>query len=113
MKPGKKLSALLLSLLLTSFLWTAAVAVEEPTAPLSVKDGMLQPVFTFTDPLYMDYTNKGSDLLRFSVWVETDYDTDGDDLKCDIVVDTKKRTRKRNKHKRTTRHTTCATCTHG
>lgn len=84
MKPGKKLSALLLSLLLTSFLWTAAIAAEEPMAPLSVKDGMLQPVFTFTDPLYMDYTNKGSDLLRFSVWVETDYDTDGDG-KDDLV----------------------------
>ncbi len=31
-----------------------------------------------------DYTNEGSDILRFCVWVETDYDTDLDG-KADLV----------------------------
>ena len=52
----------------------AGAAAEGDMGPLSVKDGMLQPVFTYTDALTPDYTNAGSDILRFCVWVETDYD---------------------------------------
>ena len=58
--------------------------LAEAKTPLRVENGMLQPVFTVTDMRSGDYTNEGSDILRFCVWVETDYDTDGDG-KADLV----------------------------
>ena len=43
-----------------------------------IADGMAQPILRYTDARQPDYTNEGSDLLRFTVYVETDYDTDLD-----------------------------------
>ena len=48
------------------------------------EDGMAQPVFSYTNLRDINYTNEGSDILRFCVYVETDYDTDGDG-KADLV----------------------------
>ena len=42
------------------------------------EDGMAQPVFEYSDLRAADYTNEGSDILRFCVYVETDHDTDSD-----------------------------------
>ena len=58
--------------------------------PLFV-NGMAQPIFPFTSGAVMEgynsdepYSNEDSDIIRFFVWVETDYDTDGDG-KLDLV----------------------------
>ncbi len=67
---------------------TAAVnlrnAVENGT-PLFV-DGVAQPIFPYTSGMADkdDYSNEDSDIIRYSVYVETNYDTDGDG-KLDLV----------------------------
>ena len=48
------------------------------------ENGMAQPVFSYTNLRDVNYTNEGSDILRFCVYVETDYDTDSDG-KADLV----------------------------
>ena len=48
------------------------------------EDGMAQPVFKYTNLRDPSYTNDGSDILRYCVYVETDHDTDGDG-KADLV----------------------------
>ena len=47
-------------------------------------NGMAQPIFPYTKGTTKGYTNENSDVLRYSVYVETDYDTDGDG-KLDLV----------------------------
>ena len=49
-----------------------------------IKDGMAMPFIRCSDPWEKDYSNENSDILRFAVWVETDYDTDLDG-KPDLV----------------------------
>ena len=67
---------------------TAAVnlrnAVKNGT-PLFV-DGVAQPIFPYTSgvPTEDGYSNDNSDIIRYSVYVETNYDTDGDG-KLDLV----------------------------
>ena len=67
---------------------TAAVnlrnAVKNGT-PLFV-DGVAQPIFPYTSgvPTKDGYSNDKSDIIRYSVYVETNYDTDGDG-KLDLV----------------------------
>ena len=67
---------------------TAAVnlrnAVKNGT-PLFV-DGVAQPIFPYTSgvPTEDGYSNEKSDIIRYSVYVETNYDTDGDG-KLDLV----------------------------
>ena len=72
-------------ILILCFLCSAALAetAEEPGF-LRIENGMLQPVLRWSDLREEDYTNDGSDILRFCVWVETDYDTDLDG-KADLV----------------------------
>lgn len=48
------------------------------------RDGMAQPVFKYSDARADGYTNANSELWRFCVYVESDYDTDLDG-KCDLV----------------------------
>ena len=43
-----------------------------------IENGMAQPMARYTDAQSLRYTNAGSDLLRYVVYVETDYDTDLD-----------------------------------
>ena len=52
--------------------------------PLVIEDGMAQPMLTWSDYRAEDYTNEGSDILRFCTYVETDKDTDGDGM-ADLV----------------------------
>ena len=67
---------------------TAAVnlhnAVKNGT-PLFI-DGVAQPIFPYTSgvPTKDGYSNDKSDIIRYSVYVETNYDTDGDG-KLDLV----------------------------
>lgn len=48
------------------------------------KDGLAQPILTYTDASVETYTNEGSDIVRYCVYVETDYDTDTDG-KLDLI----------------------------
>ena len=59
-------------------------AVKNGT-PLFV-DGVAQPIFPYTSgvPTKDGYSNDKSDIIRYSVYVETNYDTDGDG-KLDLV----------------------------
>ncbi len=59
-------------------------AVKNGT-PLFV-DGVAQPIFPYTSGVPTDegYSNADSDIIRYSVYVETNYDTDGDG-KLDLV----------------------------
>lgn len=78
----KKGLMLVLALCLTAF--AACGEAEGTDGILIVEDGMLRPIF-YTDNLMEDnYTNEGQDILRYCVWVETDYDTDLDG-KADLV----------------------------
>ena len=61
----------------------ASAAKENDKTPVFA-DGMAQPVLTYTNLRELDYTNEGSDILRFCVYVETDYDTDSDGM-ADLV----------------------------
>lgn len=47
-------------------------------AGMIIEGGMAQPMARYTDAQRPDYSNEGSELLRFPVYVETDYDTDLD-----------------------------------
>ena len=51
---------------------------------LIFEDGMAQPILEYTDLRDGDYTNEGSDILRYCVYIETDHDTDSDG-KADLV----------------------------
>lgn len=57
---------------------------ETPAAQMVFSDGMAQPVFKYSDARAEGYTNANSELWRFCVYVESDYDTDLDG-KCDLM----------------------------
>ena len=52
-------------------------ALEEPVS-LKFEDGEAQPILEFSDLRDPYYTNENSDILRYCVYVETDFDTDAD-----------------------------------
>ena len=83
-----KRHSLLLSLFCLLLLFSVSLAETAETLPydgtLKIADGTLLPMLSFTDGSDKNYTNEGSDILRFVVYVETDYDTDGDG-KLDLV----------------------------
>ena len=79
----KKMISLLLCLCLAAGI--APVYTEEVSAKKPVfENGLAMPVFKYTDARESSYTNENSEILRFCVYVETDYDTDGDGL-ADLV----------------------------
>ncbi|MCD8344078.1 MAG: hypothetical protein LUC19_06830, partial [Oscillospiraceae bacterium] len=62
---------------------TAAMSAETKS-PLFV-NGMAQPIFPYTTGSVLEgYSNEDSDIIRFCVYVETDWDTDNDGYK-DLV----------------------------
>ena len=63
---------------------SGAFAAEDTVTIPEFENGMAQPVFGYTNLRDVNYTNEGSDILRFCVYVETDYDTDSDG-KADLV----------------------------
>lgn len=69
-------------LLLSPAAVTGAADLDQDV--LRFVDGAPLPVFTVSDPRDPMYTNEGSDILRFCVYVETDYDTDNDGM-ADLV----------------------------
>ncbi len=57
---------------------------EDGTAGPVIENGLALPVVEFSNPHDYSYTNAASDIVRFVVYVETDYDTDLDS-KPDLV----------------------------
>jgi len=51
---------------------------------LRIENGTLLPMCAYSDPRDPAYSNENSDILRFCVYVETDYDTDNDGM-ADLV----------------------------
>ncbi len=70
----KAILALCVLCVLLSVLGTGGARGEGMT----VENGMTVPFVRYTDAQSEEYTNEGSDILRFAVWVETDCDTDLD-----------------------------------
>ena len=62
----------------------APKAADSTPDALVIQDGMAQPMLSWSDFRADPYTNEGSDILRFCVYVETDHDTDNDG-KADLV----------------------------
>ena len=79
----KKLLCILLTLTMILSLGVPAFADDAAKTPV-FKDGAAQPILQYTNLRDENYTNEGSDILRFCVYVETDHDTDGDG-KADLV----------------------------
>lgn len=71
----KKLLLLTVVILAAALLFAGTVV--QPSG-FWIRDGMAQPILQYTDARSLDYSNEGSDILRFVVYVETDYDTDLD-----------------------------------
>ena len=80
---GRSFLCLCLCLCLMMAVLPACAEKDTANAPV-FEDGMAQPVFSCTNLRDADYTNEGSEILRFCVYVETDYDTDADG-KADLV----------------------------
>jgi len=84
MKHGmkKRMAATLIACLLLALCPAVAMAdsLIPDNGPLVVENGMMQPMLTYSFGRGEDYTNEGSDILRFCVYVETDCDTDNDGL---------------------------------
>ncbi len=58
--------------------------VNEYDGNLRIEDGMLQPMLNYSDLRAEDYSNEDSDIIRYCVYIETDYDTDNDGM-ADLV----------------------------
>ncbi|MCR5402379.1 MAG: hypothetical protein K6E91_00970, partial [Butyrivibrio sp.] len=68
----------------SAFAATPEEGGKEQSKGLVFEDGKAQPILEYTNLRDAKYTNEGSDILRFCVYVETDHDTDGDG-KADLV----------------------------
>lgn len=79
----KKLISILLTLVLLLSFGIPACAEDAGAVPV-FENGMAQPILKYTNLRDTNYTNEGSDILRFLVYVETDHDTDADG-KADLV----------------------------
>ena len=58
--------------------WMMPLYAGAETAGPVIQDGAAQPFIAYTSAQDPEYTNEGSEILRFVVYVETDYDTDLD-----------------------------------
>ena len=58
--------------------WMMPLYAGAETAGPVIQDGAAQPFIAYTSAQDPEYTNESSEILRFVVYVETDYDTDLD-----------------------------------
>ncbi len=80
--------AIIFALLLSAAAMASPVMGDETETPpqpavsesLIVEDGMMQPMLQYSNLRDEQYSNEDSDILRFCVYVETDYDTDADGM---------------------------------
>ena len=84
MKHIKCLTALLCAVLLILCAAASPAETTEYAGTLVIDRGMAQPMLTWSDYRDEAYDNAASDILRFTVYVETDHDTDGDGM-ADLV----------------------------
>ena len=77
-------AAVLLFAAVLVFLSGFASAEVQTEKRIRIENGMARQILRYSDPRDASYTNDGSDILRFAVYVETDYDTDLDG-KPDLV----------------------------
>ena len=68
-------AVLVLCLLLA---WTVHGVSEDAPSGMRIEDGMARQIVSYTSAQDLNYSNDGSEILRFVVYVETDYDTDLD-----------------------------------
>ena len=80
----RSLCALLAAALVLSCSCLAMAEEETYAQTLVIEDGLAQPMLRYSGYLAEGYDNADSDILRFTVYVETDYDTDADGL-ADLV----------------------------
>ena len=73
----KRIALLYIFIVLTCYI-TGGFAEEKNL--FRIEGGMTQPVIAYSDPQRLNYSNDDSDILRFVVYVETDYDTDLDGM---------------------------------
>ena len=87
MKKAVKMTAVLLCSIMIagSFFFAPAKArAEDREAGVVIENGIAIPSVEFSNPRSSTYTNSGSEIIRFAVYVETDYDTDLDS-KPDLI----------------------------
>lgn len=86
MKRTIKATGLLLTVFTIFSLFAAAIpaAAEDGIAGPVIENGMAAEIIRFSDPQSLSYSNADSEILRYVVYVETDYDTDLDS-KPDLV----------------------------
>ncbi len=82
--PFKRIISSCLIICFFIILFAIANGAQGELSSLRIEDGMLQPCIDYSHPRDPYYTNDGSDIQRFCVYVETDYDTDGDGM-ADLV----------------------------
>ena len=77
----KRTLCMLLALIMLLSFTSEAFADEDV---MRIENGAPQPILEVSDLRDPDYSNEESDILRFCVYVETDYDTDSDGM-ADLV----------------------------
>ncbi|MBQ9009127.1 MAG: hypothetical protein IJ088_07355 [Clostridia bacterium] len=81
----RTLTALLAASILTACMVSAgAEDATKDDGSLRIEEGTLLQMCEYSDPRDPGYGNEDSDILRFCVYVETDYDTDNDGM-ADLV----------------------------
>lgn len=78
------ISTLIIAFMLISTLCSCSMLDIKTSSGLVFKDGMAMPILRYSNLRDENYSNDDSDILRFCVYVETDYDTDNDG-KLDLV----------------------------
>ena len=86
---GKRCLVGILDMMIILLLLSCAVPALSEETPmydgnLRIENGTLLPMCMYSDPRDPSYSNEDSDILRFCVYVETDYDTDSDGM-ADLV----------------------------
>ena len=88
---GKSCLAGILGVMISIMLLLCAMPALSEETPvydgnLRIENGTLLPMCMYSDARDPSYSNEGSDILRFCVYVETDHDTDNDGM-ADLVMD--------------------------
>lgn len=86
MKRRTKTASFILALIMLLPLFAAAfpAAAADGITGYVIENGMASEIIPYSDPQSSSYSNKNSEILRYVVYVETDYDTDLDS-KPDLV----------------------------
>ena len=84
LKVFKKIKTIIMLCLVALVVFGCSKEEKKTVSSLKFEDGMAMPILKYTNLRDENYSNDDSDILRFCVYVETDYDTDNDG-KLDLV----------------------------